>query len=80
MSKWFERDPYLLVRETEQLQNSSDYEETGQQRDKLLVSAGNFLVRVNGEINVYPAAVVYPDATPYALPRIFMLATGIDGQ
>ena len=77
MSKWFERDPYLLVRETEQLQNSSDYEETGQQRDKLLVSAGNFLVRVNGEINVYPAAVVYPDATPYALPRIFMLATAL---
>ena len=77
MSKWFERDPYLLVRETEQLQSNSDYQEQGQQRDKLLVSGGNFLVRVNGDILSYPAVVVYPEATPYALPRIFMLEAAL---
>lgn len=65
------------MRETGQLQSSSDYQEVGQQREKLLVSGGNFLVRVNGDIISYPAVVVYPEATPYALPRIFMLAAAL---
>ena len=73
MSKWFERDPDWLVQEMQQLQNSSDYAETEHQRNKLVVSAGNFLVRVNGQLRTYPAVIVYPDATPYALPRVFFL-------
>ena len=74
MSKWFERHPRILERESEQLQSSSDYEESAQQRNQLFVSAGSFVVRFNGEVKHYPAAVVYPAATPYALPRVFLLA------
>ena len=74
MSKWFEQHPRILERESEQLQCSSDYEEVAQQRNKLFASAGSFVVRFNGEVKYYPAAVVYPTATPYALPRVFLLA------
>lgn len=73
MSKWFERHPRILERESDQLQSSSDYQEQAQRRDQLLVSAGTFVVRFNGEVSHYPAAVVYPAATPYALPRVFLL-------
>jgi hypothetical protein len=68
MSKWFERHPRILERESTQLQDSRDYEELTQQRNQLFVSAGSFVVRFNGEVLHYPAAVVYPVATPYVLP------------
>jgi len=74
MSKWFERHPRILERESTQLQESRDYEELTQQRNQLFVSAGSFVVRFNGEVLHYPAAVVYPVSTPYVLPRVFLLA------
>jgi len=73
MSKWFERNPELLERESRQLQSSSVYNEEYQKRKEHFISAGFFQVRYNGDVIKYPAVIVYPEATPYALPQVYLL-------
>ncbi len=73
MSEWFELHPEILNRESKQLTYNSNYEEVGQKRELLFVSTGNILVRINGQKKRYPIVIVYPKASPYALPRIFLV-------
>jgi integrative and conjugative element protein (TIGR02256 family) len=80
MSKWFERHHQFLVRETTQLQSSSRYKEKYQRRNNLFVSTGEFIVRVNGKSEPYPATFVYLEATPYALPKVYLTQTSLDEQ
>ncbi|RSK45539.1 ThiF family adenylyltransferase [Hymenobacter rigui] len=72
MSKWFERHVQILLRESSQLANNSSYRERSQQVGALFVSAGEIIVRLNGT-QYFPVAIVYADATPYALPWVYML-------
>ena len=72
MSEWYELHPEILDRESKQLNTNSNYDEAGQKRKSLFVSTGNIKVRINGQIQRYPIAIVYSRATPYALPRVFL--------
>ena len=73
MSEWFELHPQILERESRQLSSNSHYEEVAQRRDVLFVSTGNIKVRANGQTQRYPVVIVYPKATPYALPRVYLI-------
>lgn len=73
MSKWFERHPAILYAEATQLASTSSYEQQHQELADLFVSAGNILVRASGRVTRYPVAIVYAEATPYALPGVFLL-------
>lgn len=77
MSKWFERIPELLERESKQLQSSSTYIEDFQKRGNLFVSSGHFIIRINGKKLIYPATFVYPEATPYSLPKVFLTESNL---
>ena len=74
MSKWFERHPDILYAEAEQLASTSSYEQQHHELGNLFVSAGNILVRANGRVERFPVAIVYAEATPYDLPRVFLLS------
>jgi integrative and conjugative element protein (TIGR02256 family) len=73
MSKWFERHASILYSEVDQLASNSSYEQQHQVLGSLLVTAGNILIRLNGKVERFPIAIIYADATPYALPGVFML-------
>ena len=77
MSEWFERHPQILARESKQLSNNSNYDEVAQKRGVLFVSTGNIKVRANGVTHHYPVVIVYPKATPYTLPRIFLVENAL---
>ena len=77
MSKWFERTPELLERESKQLQSSTTYIEEFQKRGNLFVSSGHFIIRINGKKLTYSATFVYPEATPYSLPRVFLTESNL---
>ncbi len=69
---WFKRHPELLIRECEGLGSDSNYEEICRSRKNRLASSGNIVVRLK-EISRYPVLIVYPEATPYELPKVFLL-------
>ncbi|GAB3879629.1 hypothetical protein GCM10028824_43360 [Hymenobacter segetis] len=73
MSKWFERHPDILYAEADQLASTSSYEQQHHELGNLFVSAGNILVRANGRVERFPVAIVYAEATPYDLPKVFLL-------
>lgn len=77
MSKWFERHAGILYSETDQLASNSSYEQQHQALGQLLVSAGNIIIRLGGAAQRFPVAIVYAEATPYALPGVFMLAEAL---
>lgn len=69
---WFSRHTNWLYRETKELSNNSIYRESYQFIGKTLVSAGNILVHKN-KTQYFPVLIVYPQATPYIPPTIYML-------
>jgi hypothetical protein len=71
MSKWFERHAGILYSETDQLASNSSYEQQHQALGQQLVSAGNIIIRLSGAAQRFPVAIVYAEATPYALPGVF---------
>jgi len=73
MNQWFERHPHLLAREQEQLTNNGNYQEHRQARAVFLASTGEVLVRTGGSVRRYPILLVYPQATPFALPIVYVL-------
>ncbi|UOQ69885.1 hypothetical protein [Hymenobacter volaticus] len=73
MSKWFERHPDILYAEADQLASTSNYEQLQHELSNLFLSVGNILVRANGCLTRFPVAIVYAEATPYALPAVFLL-------
>jgi hypothetical protein len=80
MSKWYERHPVLLERESRQLSRNGNYQQLFQYRDKLFASTGNILIRLNGETIPFSVAIVYPEATPYLLPQVYMLRQALSGE
>ncbi len=69
---WFSKHTNWLCRETAELSNSSIYNEDYQFAEKTLISAGKIKV-FKEEIEYYPVLIVYPEATPYAPPRVYIL-------
>lgn len=69
---WFSRHTSWLYRETKELSNNSIYRESYQFIGKTLVSAGNILVHKN-QTQYFPVLIVYPQATPYITPTIYVL-------
>jgi len=69
---WFSRHTNWLYRETRELSNNSIYRERYQFIGKTLVSTGNILVHKT-KTQHYPILIVYPEATPYVPPTIYIL-------
>lgn len=69
---WFSRHTRWLYSETKELSTNSIYRESYQFIGKTLVSAGNILVHKN-KTQYFPVLIVYPQATPYIPPMIYML-------
>ena len=72
MVHWFKRHPQHLVKESSALSGDTNYKELFQFRNNLFISHGIILVRLE-EIHRFPILIVYPEATPYALPLIYPL-------
>lgn len=70
--EWFKKHPKFLQGESNSLSNNNNYRELFQVRNKLFVSHGYIIVRLNA-VHSYPVLIVYTDATPYQLPLIFPL-------
>jgi len=69
---WFSRHTNWLYRETQELKKSSIYKEKYQFIDRTLISTGNILVHKE-QTEYYPILIVYPEATPYVPPTIYLL-------
>lgn len=77
--EWFSRHPLWLYSETQQLSNNSIYKEKFQFIDKTLISAGNILIH-KLKTEYHPLLIVYPEATPYIPPIIYILKNELDEE
>lgn len=73
---WFSRHINWLYTETKELSNNSIYKERYQFIDKTLVSTGDILVHKE-KTKYFPILIVYPEATPYVPPTIYVLNTSM---
>lgn len=69
---WFSRYTNWLYTETKELSNSSIYKEHYQFIGKTLVSTGDILIH-RAQTEYHPILIVYPEATPYVSPTIYIL-------
>ena len=69
---WFSKYPNWLYSESLELSNNSIYKESYQFIDRTLISCGEILVHKE-ETERYCILIVYPDATPYVPPSIYLL-------
>ncbi len=74
---WFSRHTNWLYSETKELSNNSIYKEIYQFIEKTLISTGNILVH-KAQTEYYPILIVYPEATPYVPPTIYLLNNVLD--
>jgi integrative and conjugative element protein (TIGR02256 family) len=70
--KWFKKHPEHLESEVRELETNSNYQVGLTYRDNLLVSCGEIIVR-QVEAKKFPILIVYPESTPYSLPKVFLL-------
>ena len=70
--KWFKKHPDYLESEVKELETNSNYQVGHTYRDNILVSCGEIIVR-QAETQKFPVLIVYPESTPYSLPRVFLL-------
>ena len=69
---WFSKHPHWLNQEAKELSTSSVYKQAFQFIDRTFVSSG--VILVHKETTTYhPITIVYPEATPYAAPKIYIL-------
>lgn len=72
MSWWFKRNPELLASECDKLGRNGNYKELFRQRGQILVSHGEIILRLR-KTKKCPIAIIYPESTPYELPRVVLL-------
>ena len=77
--EWFARHTGWLYRETKELSKNSIYREQHQFIDKTLISSGNILVHKT-KTEYFPILIVYPEATPYIPPTIYLLKNEISKE
>jgi len=69
---WFPKHPNWLYLESLELSNNSIYKESYQFIDRTFISCGEILVHKE-KTERYCILIVYPDATPYVPPSIYLL-------
>jgi hypothetical protein len=77
--EWFSRHTSWLYRETQKLSDNSIYREQCQCIGKTLISSGNILVH-KSKTEYFPVLIVYPEATPYIPPTIYILKNEISEE
>ncbi len=77
--EWFARHTSWLYRETKELSNNSIYREQYQAIGKTLISSGNIIVH-KAKTEYFPILIVYPEATPYIPPTIYILKNEINEE
>jgi len=73
---WFSKHPHWLNQESKDLSISSLYKQDFQVIDKTLVSSGVILIHKE-TTSYHPVLIVYPEATPYAPPKLYILQTAL---
>ena len=76
---WFSRHRTWLFSESLELSNNSIYRERHQFIDRTLISIGEIIVHKE-ETKYFPILFVYPDATPYVPPIIYVLKNIINAD
>jgi integrative and conjugative element protein (TIGR02256 family) len=76
MNHWFKIHTEYLSQEAKGLSNNPNYKQLFLCRNNLLVSQGNIIVRLD-TITRFPFLIVYPEASPFALPLFFPLKRGL---
>jgi integrative and conjugative element protein (TIGR02256 family) len=79
MIHWFKKHPQFFLDETKRLATDPYYKEKFQARGNLLVSHGKIIIRKDA-IHKFYFLIVYTNASPYALPLIFVLKHELDDQ
>lgn len=74
---WYYQHPEWLYQEARELSSSSLYWEEHQRIGKLLVSSGRIVIRKEN-IRSWPVLIVYPEATPYKPPKVFILKDDLE--
>ncbi len=69
---WYIREPFWLHSELSELKTNSNYVEISTNLDRCLVSSGYIITRLE-KVERHPILFVYPDATPYEPPSVFLL-------
>ena len=69
---WFSKHPNWLYLESLELSNNSIYKQSYQFIDRTFISCGEILVHKE-KTERYCILIVYPDATPYVPPSIYLL-------
>lgn len=74
--EWFARHTSWLYRETKELSSNSTYKELHQAIDQTLISSGHIKIH-KSKTEYFPILIVYPEATPYIPPTIYILENEI---
>ncbi|GAH34171.1 unnamed protein product [marine sediment metagenome] len=74
---WFSKCPQWLYSESIELSNNSIYKEKYQFIDKTFISTGHIVVHKENT-KYYSILIVYPEATPYVPPTIYVLTNSVD--
>ncbi|MCI5161611.1 MAG: hypothetical protein D3917_06225, partial [Candidatus Electrothrix sp. AX5] len=74
--EWFAYHTNWLHRESKNLSTSSNYKELYQAIGRTFISTGNIIVHKN-RTEYFPILIVYPEATPYTPPTIYILNSEI---
>ena len=77
--EWFARHTAWLYRETKELSENSIYKEQFQVIGETLISSGSIVVH-KSKTEYFPILIVYPEATPYIPPSIYILANEINKE
>lgn len=76
---WFSKHPMWLNSESLELLNNTIYKEKYQFIDRTLISVGEIIVHKE-ETKYFPILIVFPDATPYIPPTIYVLKKILDAD
>ncbi len=77
--EWFARHTAWLYRETKELSNNSIYREQFQVIGQTLISSGHVIVH-KSKTEYFPILIVYPEATPYNPPTIYILGNELSKE
>ena len=73
---WYKRYPAWLHSEWQELHSNGNYRPAFTFFDETFLSCGEIIVRSN-KIELCPVLIVYPEATPYQPPSVYLLQTGV---
>ncbi|MGN7471999.1 ThiF family adenylyltransferase [Brevibacillus sp. SAFN-007a] len=69
---WWTHNSRWYLSELRELENNRNYRMLSLATERTLVSSGNIIVRAD-KVYSFPILIVYPDATPYVPPAVYLL-------